>query len=58
LLLPSAARALDLDRAYMAIVREQSFVRGRDVVLAPSSHVHSRAPIGQKSSIDRPLAGR
>ena len=34
LLLPSPERAIDLDRAYQAIVREQSFVRGRDAVLA------------------------
>src|SRR6202000_1279055 len=39
LVLPSAERAVALDRAYLAIVREQSFVRGRDAVLAPSTHV-------------------
>lgn len=35
LLYPSRARALDLDRAYMALVREQSFFAGRDVALSP-----------------------
>ena len=57
LLLPSAARALDLDRAYLAIVREQSFVRGREAVLAPASHVHARAPIGEATGVGRALSG-
>ncbi|WP_174839804.1 hypothetical protein [Solimonas terrae] len=39
LMLPSAARALALDKAYLAIVREQSFVRGRDAVLSPAENV-------------------
>ena len=58
LLMPSAARAIDLDRAYLAIVREQSFVRGREVVLAPTAHVHVRAPIGETTGVSRSLAGR
>ncbi len=41
-LAPSRARALDLDRAYLAVVREQSFTRGRDAVLAPATRVHRR----------------
>jgi hypothetical protein len=40
LLLPSPARALQLDKAYRLIVQEQSFTRGRDAVLAPATHVH------------------
>lgn len=39
-LYPSRARALALDKAYLAIVLEQSFVRGRDAVLAPATRVH------------------
>jgi hypothetical protein len=35
LLYPSRARALDLNRAYLGIVRAQSFYAGRDVALAP-----------------------
>lgn len=42
LLLPSPARALALDRAYRAVVLEQSFAKGRDAVLAGSHHVHTR----------------
>lgn len=41
-LLPTRARALALDKAYLAIVREQSFVRGRDAVLAPATRVHAK----------------
>jgi len=40
LLTPSRARALALNKAYRAIVREQSFIRGRDALLAPAVHVH------------------
>ncbi len=40
LLLPSQTRAYDLNRAYMLIVREQSFIRGRDAVVAPIANVH------------------
>ncbi|MCA9676610.1 MAG: hypothetical protein KC464_16375, partial [Myxococcales bacterium] len=42
LLAPSRARALALDKAYLAVVREQSFVRGRDAVLAPATRVQRR----------------
>ncbi|HEY5951282.1 MAG TPA: hypothetical protein VIV40_37575, partial [Kofleriaceae bacterium] len=41
-LFPTRARALALDKAYLAIVREQSFVRGRDAMLAPATRVHPR----------------
>jgi hypothetical protein len=55
LLLPSPARALELDRAYAAIVREQSFARGRDAVLAPSRHVHARVEAGEQTGVARPV---
>jgi len=55
LLLPSGPRALDLNRAYHAIVKEQTFARGRDAVLAPSTHVYADAPRGEKTGIARPL---
>ena len=57
LLLPSAARALDLDRAYGAIVRAQSFTDGRDAVLAPSRHVQERVTLGKKTGVERALLG-
>jgi hypothetical protein len=49
--LPSPERALDLDRAYAAIVAEQSFVKGRDAVLAPAANVHEHPPIGAKTGV-------
>lgn len=42
LILPSRRRALQLDKAYMLIVREQSFVHGRDALLAPAENVYSK----------------
>jgi hypothetical protein len=56
-LLPSAARALDLDRAYRAIVVEQSFSRGRDAILGITHNVHTVAPIGATTAVLAPVAG-
>ena len=42
LLIPSPQRALELDRAYWGIVREQAFTAGRDPVLEPTRHAHRR----------------
>ncbi len=42
LILPSRRRALQLDKAYMLIVREQSFIHGRDAVLEPAQSVHAQ----------------
>ena len=42
LLAPSRDRALALDKAYWRIVREQSFVLGRDATIAPAENVHRR----------------
>jgi len=46
LLLPSPVRALQLDKAYRLIVREQSFTRGREATVAPASNVHRELPSG------------
>jgi hypothetical protein len=56
LLLPSAARALDLDRAYRAVVEQQGFAHGRDAVLAPTTHVYETAPVGQPTGIVKAVA--
>ena len=42
LITPSRSRALQLDKAYMLIVREQSFIHGRDALLAPAANVHAQ----------------
>jgi hypothetical protein len=56
LLLPSAERALALDKAYWLIVREQSFALGRDALLAPATRVlrevRAGAPTGIREAVD------
>ena len=42
LVAPSRARALLLDKAYLALVRAQDFAAGRDTVIAPPGNVHRR----------------
>jgi len=41
LITPSKERALDLNKAYFSIVKEQSFLYGRDAVIKPNSNVFS-----------------
>lgn len=41
LIFPSPERALALNKAYWLIVKEQSFVDGRDTVLGPVKNVHA-----------------
>ncbi len=53
LLLPSPARAIALDRAYRAIVLDQSFDHGRDAVLAVSPNVRARTVYKEKTGITR-----
>ncbi|WP_084197057.1 hypothetical protein [Solimonas soli] len=42
LILPSRERALALDKAYRALVREQRFTLGRDALPTPAVNVHRR----------------
>jgi len=46
LIVPSRARALTLDRAYLVTVREQSYTRGRDATVRPAANVHTRVENG------------
>ena len=46
LVTPSRQRALQLNKAYMTLVREQSFVQGRDVLVAPPHNVHGKIENG------------
>ena len=57
LLLPSRARAIALGAAYWLVVREQSFARGRDAVLAPVEAVHWDLSPAQATGIERIVAG-
>lgn len=52
---PSRERALALDKAYLALVREQSFIKGRDTLLAPPGNVHQTLENGSTGLED---AGR
>lgn len=46
LIVPSRERALLLNKAYMALVREQSFEKGRDTLIRPPKNVHRKIENG------------
>jgi hypothetical protein len=50
LLAPSRARALELDKAYLAIVRAQSFAHGRDASSRPAANVFAELTDADKST--------
>jgi hypothetical protein len=54
LLLPSAKRALTLDKAYQLIVREQSFIKGRDPVVTPAKNVYREIGLDESTGITAP----
>ncbi len=49
LIVPSAGRALTLNKAYKVIVDEQSYIYGRDAHVAPVANVHERVDIDQST---------
>lgn len=51
LLNPSVERALDLNKAYRAIVQEQSFIHGRDAVLSKGRNVHREVEQGEQTGV-------
>ncbi|WP_226876597.1 hypothetical protein [Microbulbifer hainanensis] len=53
LIMPSRRRALDLDKAYRAVVEEQSYREGRDAVLAPRQNLYREVAEGQKTGVER-----
>jgi hypothetical protein len=55
LLLPSPERAAALDRAYLAVVRDQSFALGRDPVLGSVRDAYEVVPEGAKTGIRAPV---
>jgi hypothetical protein len=55
LLTPSRERALQLNKAYMALVREQAFTKGRDTMIAPPANVFMKVENG---STELGAAGR
>lgn len=51
LIMPSPRRAMDLNKAYRAIVEEQSYREGRDAVLAPRKNLHREVDEGQQTGV-------
>ncbi len=56
LLIPSAERAMALNRAYRALVKTQSFRDGRDVLLGGAQNLHRAVPPGERTGIRAPVA--
>lgn len=52
LVVPSRERALDLNRAYMVLVKAQLFERGRDTIIGPVENVHRRIENGSTDLAD------
>ena len=57
LLTPSGPRALALDAAYRMVVREQSYAKGRDAVLAPTPNLHMNLDPAQPTGIEKAVHG-
>lgn len=53
LIMPSRRRALDLNKAYRAVVEEQSYREGRDAVLAPRENLYREVPEGQQTGVEQ-----
>lgn len=51
LLLPSAERAVALNKAYKVIVDEQSYIEGRDAVLEPPANIQKTVEKGQATGV-------
>jgi Tol biopolymer transport system component len=58
LLNPSPERALKLNKAYRAIVEEQSFVRGRDPTIDPAQNVETETTDGQITAVATPVVAQ
>ncbi|WP_428819524.1 hypothetical protein [Microbulbifer sp. MCCC 1A16149] len=56
LIMPTPRRALDLNKAYRAIVVEQSFREGRDAVLSPRDNLLRELTEGQETGVQRALS--
>ncbi|WP_226664242.1 hypothetical protein [Microbulbifer aggregans] len=52
LIMPSRRRALDLNKAYRAIVEEQSYREGRDAVLTPRENLLREVAEGQETGVE------
>jgi len=50
---PSRERALQLNKAYRTIVKEQSFHKGRDTTVTPAVNVHREVAQGQATGVTK-----
>jgi hypothetical protein len=55
LLWPSKKRAMTLNKAYRVIVKEQSYILGRDATVTPPANVHKKLDEAQSTGIDKPV---
>ncbi|PHS41313.1 MAG: hypothetical protein COB07_02245 [Sulfurovum sp.] len=55
LLLPSKARALELNKAYKVLVEEQSYIYGRDANIKAMVNVYRELREGSKTGIEKPI---
>lgn len=55
LLWPSPTRALQLNKAYWVIVKEQSFKEGRDPTISPPEYVYQTVPTDEPTAIENLL---
>ncbi|MDY0122140.1 MAG: hypothetical protein RBR54_09375 [Sulfurimonas sp.] len=51
LIVPSASRTLELNKAYKVIVEEQSYIYGRDAHVAPLQNVHEEVEPGTPTKV-------
>lgn len=56
LILPSPERALALNKAYWAVVHEQSFIKGRDSVLSPAVNIHRSVEADLPTGVKDPVS--
>jgi hypothetical protein len=56
LLYPSRERALSLNKAYRVIVKEQSFIKGRDATITPQSTVHRSVAEDEPTGVTEPVS--
>jgi hypothetical protein len=52
LLIPSATRAIELNKAYYIIVKEQSYIYGRDAHIKPVENVHKEVEIDKSTRLE------
>ena len=55
LLYPSKKRALELNKAYRAVVEEQSYIYGRETHVKPMENVYKKITEGQVTGVKEPL---